>query len=479
MKWFQSLRWKLLLLFCVVSYMPLVIFSTVVLDRMETYFVSQKEKELISKANRIAVEIKEGNYLIEGEKYNNFVSLIQSRSNESDFNCRILVVDDNGIVVADSSYAALNKTIMTPLLFSALNTTSHEDAEKDSNNPILTAAVSVVDKDNKDIIRGAVILTADITSVYEPVEEMRNQVYLIALVVGLLVGVLSFVTASFITKPLKSLMKVVQKMTMGQMEQKVDVVGKDEIAELGYAFNHMVEQLQRVEQSRQEFVSNVSHELKTPLSSIKVLTESLIFQENAPVEMYQEFFEDINSEVDRLNNIITDLLTLVRLDQREIPLNITNIDVNEMTQNILKRLIPLAKRKEIKLIYESHKDIIAEIDEVKFTLALSNLIENAIKYTANGGEVKVILQSDLQDAFITVQDTGIGIAKEEQSKIFERFYRTDKTRNRETGGTGLGLAITYKTVVMHNGAIQVESEEGVGSIFTVQIPLRHIWEGGR
>ncbi|WP_242861486.1 sensor histidine kinase [Cellulosilyticum ruminicola] len=116
---------------------------------------------------------------------------------------------------------------------------------------------------------------------------------------------------------------------------------------------------------------------------------------------------------------------------------------------------------------------------MKFTLALSNLIENAIKYTANGGEVKVTLQSDLQDLFISVQDTGIGIAKEEQSKIFERFYRTDKTRNRETGGTGLGLAITYKTVVMHNGAIQVESEEGIGSIFTVQIPLRHVWEGGR
>jgi len=120
----------------------------------------------------------------------------------------------------------------------------------------------------------------------------------------------------------------------------------------------------------------------------------------------------------------------------------------------------------------------AEIDEVKFSLALTNLIENAIKYTPEGGSVNVTLQADLQDASINVADTGIGIAKEEQSKIFERFYRTDKTRNRETGGTGLGLAITYKTVVMHNGSIGVESEEGKGSTFTIQIPLRHIWEGG-
>lgn len=458
--------------------MPLMIFSTVVLDRMESYFVSQKQTDLLSKANRIAVEIKEGDYLIDSEDYSKFVKLVQNRSSESDMNCRIVVVDENGVVVVDSSYVAVNKTIMTPLVFSALSKTSNEGVEKDSEAPIMTAAVSVVDKDNKEVIRGAVILTANIESVYAPVDDMRKQVYLIALIVGLLIGVLSFVMASFITKPLKSLMKVVQKMTMGQMEQKVEVVGKDEIAELGNAFNHMVEQLQRVEQSRQEFVSNVSHELKTPLSSIKVLTESLMFQENVPVEMYEEFFSDINSEVDRLNNIITDLLTLVRLDQREIPLNINNVDVNEMTQNILKRLTPLAKRKDIKLMYESHKDIIAEIDEVKFTLALSNLIENAIKYTANSGEVKVTLQSDLQDAFITVQDTGIGIAKEEQSRIFERFYRTDKTRNRETGGTGLGLAITYKTVVMHNGAIQVESEEGVGSTFTVQVPLRYSWKGG-
>ena len=240
----------------------------------------------------------------------------------------------------------------------------------------------------------------------------------------------------------------------------------------------MTKQLQRVEQSRQEFVSNVSHELKTPLSSIKVLTESLMFQEDVPVEIYKEFFEDINSEVDRLNSIISDLLTLVRLDQREIPLNIQEVNMGELLQGILKRLVPLAKKKSIDLIYESHREVMAEIDEVKLSLALTNLIENAIKYTPDGGRVNVSLQADLQDASIIVADTGIGIAKEEQSRIFERFYRTDKTRNRETGGTGLGLAITYKTVVMHNGSIGVESEEGKGSIFTVQIPLRHVWEGG-
>ena len=458
--------------------MPLTFFSSVLLGRMETYFVKKAQSEWLSKANLVAIQAKEGNYLKDASNYNYFSSRIVEISKEKDFDCRVLVVDKYGFVVADSSFTALNKTIMNKQVFDALNKQDSAEKYQIGEQTVINAAVSVVDKTNKDEVLGVVILSGKIDSVYKSLNDMKSQIYLLSLVTSLFVGILCFVTSSLITKPLKTLMKFVQRITTGQLDQKVDVVGKDEIAELGNAFNHMAEQLQRVEQSRQEFVSNVSHELKTPLSSIKVLTESLIFQDNVPVEMYKEFFIDINSEVDRLNNIISDLLTLVRLDQREIPLNISATNLNDVTQGVLKRLIPLAKKKEIKLIYESHKDITAEVDEVKLTLAISNLIENAIKYTPNGGEVKVIIQSDLQDVFITVKDTGIGIAKEEQSKIFERFYRTDKTRNRETGGTGLGLAITYKTVVMHNGAIQVESEEGEGSTFIVQIPLRHVWEGG-
>lgn len=463
------------ILFFIISYLPVTLFSTVVLGIMETHFISKSELEWLSKANGVAVQIKEANYLKNNETYHLLTALVKSRSNEKDLNCRIVVIDTQGFVVSDSSSTILNKTVMNSQIFSALN--KKDKAEKAPNEPIMTAAVSVVDKEDKNKVLGVVILSANIQDIYTSLDKMKNQVFLLSLVTSLLTGLISFITSSLITKPLKTLMKFVQKITTGQFDQKVAVVGRDEISELGNAFNHMATQLQSVEQSRQEFVSNVSHELKTPLSSIKVLTESLIFQDNVPVEMYQEFFQDINSEVDRLNNIISDLLTLVRLDQREIPMNITHVDLNEMTQNILKRLIPLAKKKEIKLVYEGHKAIIAEIDEVKLTLALSNLIENAIKYTPSEGEVRVILQSDLQDAFITVQDTGIGIPKNEQSKIFERFYRTDKTRNRETGGTGLGLSITYKTIILHNGSIQVESEEGEGSMFTVQIPLRHTWEG--
>lgn len=451
-----------------------MIFAPILIERIESHYIKQSAAAWQGQANRISIQITEGNYLKDYTSYTYFEAYIKGLAKEKGFSGRIVVVDKLGYIIADSAAADKGHAIMSEQVFKALAKEESSEVFEGKEQKIMSAVVPIMDKENKDEVVGAVVVTADITSIYESLDEIQSQIYLLSLFTSLLMGLLSFFTSSVISRPLKVLMKFVQKITNGQLDQKVDVKGKDELAELGNAFNHMAEQLQRVEHSRQEFVSNVSHELKTPLSSIKVLTESLLFQENVPVEMYKEFFMDINSEVDRLNNIISDLLTLVRLDQTEVPMNIQTTNLNDMTQAILKRLIPLAKKKDIKLIYQSHKEIFVDIDEVKLTLAISNLIENAIKYTPEGGEVRVVLQSDLQDAQISVEDTGMGIAKDEQSKIFERFYRTDKTRNRETGGTGLGLSITYRTVIMHNGSIQVESEEGKGSIFTVQIPIRHL-----
>jgi len=448
-------------------------FSSVLLERMETYYIDNSKSEWLRKANMVASQIHQGNYLKDDSNQTAFMYMLTETSKDKEFDARILVINEQGFVVGDSSQTDLNRTIVNKQVFEALEGKDSAEKQRKEDAMIMSASVSIVDREDKEQVIGAVLISASIDDVYKSLDEMKTQTYLLSLLTSLIVGLLSFFTSGMIIKPLKTLLKFVQRITNGKLDQKIDVRGKDEVAELGSAINHMTEQLQRVEQSREEFVSNVSHELKTPLSAIKVLTEVLIFQENVPQEMYKEFFTDINSEVDRLNNIINDLLTLVRLDQREVPLNINIINVDETIQAILKRLSPLAKKKSIELIYEGHKEVNAEIDEVKFTLAISNLVENSIKYTPVNGRVRVTLNMDHQDVFIGVKDTGIGIAKDEQNKIFERFYRTDKTRNRETGGTGLGLAITYKTIVMHNGRIQVESEEQQGTEFLVRIPLRH------
>lgn len=231
---------------------------------------------------------------------------------------------------------------------------------------------------------------------------------------------------------------------------------------------------QLLEESRQEFVSNVSHELKTPITSMKVLSESILMQDNVPVEMYREFMNDIVLEIDREAQIISDLLTLVKTDKGSDSLNIERVDINELMEVILKRLTPLAEKRSIEITFESFREVEADIDKVKFTLAISNLIENGIKYNVDGGWIRVSLNADHKNLYIKVADSGVGIPEDCVEHIFERFYRVDKARSRDTGGTGLGLAISKNIIVMHKGVINVYSEPGKGTTFTVRVPMNYV-----
>ena len=205
---------------------------------------------------------------------------------------------------------------------------------------------------------------------------------------------------------------------------------------------------------------------------MKVLADSLLEQENLPVEMYREFMEDIAKEIDRENQIITDLLSLVKMNRTGQTMNIQQVNINDLLEQILKRLKPIAEKKNVEMVMESFRPVSAEIDETKFTLAVSNLVENAIKYNHENGWVHVSLNADHKYFYLKVEDSGLGIPQEDQAHIFERFYRVDKARSRGTGGTGLGLAIVEKIVALHNGYIQVSSQLGQGSTFTVRLPLK-------
>ena len=207
---------------------------------------------------------------------------------------------------------------------------------------------------------------------------------------------------------------------------------------------------------------------------MKVLADSLVTQDQVPIELYQEFMGDIAKEIDRENDIINDLLTLVKMDKTAQNLNISQVNVNDLLELILKRLRPIAEKKQIEIVLESFRPVTAEIDEVKMTLAISNLVENAIKYNHDEGWVHVSLNADHKYFHVKVSDSGIGIPKEDQDHIFERFYRVDKSHSREIGGTGLGLAITRNAVIMHRGSIKVYSEPEEGTTFTVRIPLIYV-----
>ena len=239
------------------------------------------------------------------------------------------------------------------------------------------------------------------------------------------------------------------------------------------AFNKLLGRMKVLDDSREEFVSNVSHELKTPITSMKVLADSLLAQENVPVELYREFMEDIAKEIDRENKIITDLLSLVKMDKKVTDMNITEVNMNDLTEVILKRLRPIARKRDIEVTFESIRPVKATVDEVKISLVISNLVENAVKYNKENGWVKVVLDADHQFFTLTVSDSGVGIPQDAVDHIYERFYRVDKSHSREIGGTGLGLAITRSAVLMHRGSIRLESKPGEGTIFTVKIPLTY------
>ena len=212
----------------------------------------------------------------------------------------------------------------------------------------------------------------------------------------------------------------------------------------------------------------------SPMSSIRVLADSLMGMGEVPVELYREFMEDISDEIDRESKIIDDLLSLVKMDKSEAELNISQSNIYTLVEQILKRLRPIANKQKVELIFESIREVTADVDEMKLSLAITNLVENAIKYNKEDGWVRVTLDADHKFFYIKVSDSGIGIPEEAQDRIFERFYRVDKARSRETGGSGLGLAITRNVVLMHKGAIKLTSREGEGSTFTIRIPLNYI-----
>ena len=282
----------------------------------------------------------------------------------------------------------------------------------------------------------------------------------------------------FILRPFDKITDAINEVKNGFTDEEISVTDYLETERIGDAFNQLMGRMRTLDASRQEFVSNVSHELKTPLASMKVLADSLLAQEDVPAELYREFMGDITTEIDRENKIITDLLSLVKMTRTAADMNVETVDINALLELMLKRLGPIAARSNIKLIYESRRQVNAEIDEVKLTLALSNLVENGIKYNTENGWVKVVLDADHQFFSVEVSDSGIGIPQESIEHIYERFYRVDKSHSNEIGGTGLGLAITRSAILMHRGSILVESEEGKGTTFTVKIPITYIEVAG-
>jgi signal transduction histidine kinase len=456
----------MLLIFIVVGMIPLGLFSKLLLDNYEDKTISNRMNELQTRANILGNMVQKTGYLNLAEVPE--IDTEVARLAEI-YRGKILIINNNLNIVSDSYGLQTGKYLLSKEVIQCFNGVISKYHDKE--NQYLQIVYPIT---QEEVTIGVIVMytsTKDVQIILDSLEQ-RAALFLITLAVIIVVFGIYF--SAKLVKPLTSVVNSIDRLTEGYMDEKLSIKGYYEVEKISDSFNHMVSRLQKLENSRQEFVSNVSHELKTPITSIKVLADSLIMQENAPVELYREFLTDITDEIERENKIINDLLSLVKLDKTAGDMNISTININELLEQILKRLRPIAQKRNIEMVFESFRPVMAEVDEVKLSLAISNLIENAIKYNVDDGWVRVSLNADHKYFFIKVSDSGIGIPEEAQDYIFERFYRVDKARSRESGGTGLGLAITKNVIQMHRGAIKVYSKEGEGTTFNVRIPLNYI-----
>lgn len=384
---------------------------------------------------------------------------------------RIMVIDNTFKIVKDTYVLEQGKTIVSEEVIKCFKGTNTSKYMKKDNYISLT--VPITDTITKETI-GVILVSMSTDNIKDSIVILQQKATVLQLGMGIVILTLAFYLARILVKPFARVSNAIEALNEGYINEKISVSDYTETELISDAFNKMMGRMKVLDDSRQEFVSNVSHELKTPLTSMKVLADSLIAQEDVPTELYKEFMVDIAEEIDRENKIINDLLALVKLDKTASDLNITTVNINGLLELILKRLRPIAAKQNIELLFESFRPVTAEIDEVKITLAISNLVENAIKYNTENGWVHVSLNADHKYFYIKVADSGIGIPEESLEHIYERFYRVDKSHSREIGGTGLGLSITRNAILMHRGAIKVYSKESEGTTFTVRVPLNYI-----
>ncbi len=385
------------------------------------------------------------------------------------FKGRILVINNEYRIIMDSSEVSQHSFIISEDVIKIM--TGEKKALLITKEGFLQYIRPVV-IDNE--IRGVILINAS-TELIDEMSSLKTSQNLISYIVIMLICLAgAFIIGYASVRGIKRINTHIENTRSGHLDEELSEKGFEEFKTLTNSYNKTMNKLMVMDSSRQEFVSNVSHELKTPITSMKVLADSLVQNEDADLPMYKEFMTDIIEEIDRESEIINDLLTLVKTDRKDAEMNIGEVNINNLLDVILKRVTPIADSRGIVITYESYKEVVAEADEVKLSLALTNIIENAVKYNVDNGWVKVTLNADHKNFHVKVADSGVGIPDDCKDQVFERFYRVDKARSRDTGGTGLGLAITRNVIRMHKGSIKLYSESGEGTTFTVKIPIKRV-----
>ena len=450
------------LTYAVITFVVLLLLNIYCTETTREIFCKSKESTMLERCRSASLALSELDVL-NSEQINAVLS-----KNESFLTGRLIVTDEAGYLIYDSdeNLSAPGQLILLPEVVQALRgfdvfTWNHRDGAIQSRSaaPILSYGS----------LTGCVYLMDYDVSQGRLMESLQRNIYTVTIILEVLVVIYSLLTAVVFSGRIRKILASMRIIRGGEYSHKVKLTGRDELNLLADEFNELTDRLQVSENKRRQFVSDASHELKTPLASIKLLTDSIL-QNEMDQATIKEFVGDIGNEAERLNRMSHKLLSLSRIDSQTDG----DCEIILLTPSIRRAsrmLSELARSNNITISEELHQDSPILMLEDDLYQIIFNLMENGIKYNTPGGQLTVALSRQDDNAVLCVSDTGVGIPEDSIPHIFERFYRVDKARSRKSGGSGLGLAIVKNMVERNGGQITASSEPGKGSTFTVTFPI--------
>lgn len=381
---------------------------------------------------------------------------------------RLIITNRYGLSIYDSASPAMSsgRYILFPEIVQALKLNNVFTCNYNNGSLQSNAATPIV---SYGMLIGCVYITEYDISQGSLLRSLQNNILMITIVLEVAVIIFSLSFSAAFTTRLRRIMTSMRIIRSGDYSHKVEMGGNDELTVLGNEFNNLVAKLRVSEDKRRQFVSDASHELKTPLASIKLLTDSIL-QNPMDAETIHEFVRDIGNEADRLNRMSMKLLSLSKIDS-QVDNSCEIIDIAPTARRVIRMLSAIAQEYNITIESDLAENCPVLILEDDLYQIIFNLVENGIKYNLPGGDLRVTVYRQADDAILKVIDSGVGIPEASISQIFERFYRVDKARARKSGGSGLGLSIVHSIVERNRGEISVESTVGQGTTFTVTFPI--------
>lgn len=466
----KSIYFKFVIIYTIIIVMGFLIFGTILNNLTENYFISQKQTQLVREAEKIATGLALW-YItgfLEKDRLRFEINFLRDYLNASilmiNRNANVVLNSDEEVFIYDSILQRIRDKVFS----------GNIAVEKTLIGAIVKKEYLIIGYPvviNNQVVSGLLLITST-DDIRQTLRMYNRIIWLITLFEVILVLIITYALTQRIITPIKKLASVSRKIAEGDFSEKIPMPlnSNDEIGELIASFNYMTEKLENLEMMRKSFISNVSHELRSPLTSIRGFIEGIL-DRTIPDDKRDFYLNLVREEVIKLNNLINQLLELSRLEWGKINLNLSTFKIYSVVAEELIKFEQRIEEKKIEVFLEVDENLVVKADRDLISRVIHNLLDNAIKYNKVGGKIYIYSEVENGKAYITIQDTGIGIPEKLQKLIWERFYKVDESRSLEKG-VGLGLSIVKEIIKLHKQNIWVESEEGVGTKFTFTLDLK-------